>query len=99
SKSELIAAILIERRIEFLAEGKRWSDISRLAKDPDFNTGGIPAKAVNGNGGASGFTTYNCGAGYAPGQPGIQYSDYRFVWPIPQSEIDANPVIAQNPNY
>jgi starch-binding outer membrane protein, SusD/RagB family len=99
AKADLIKAILLERRIEFLAEGKRWGDISRLAMDPVFGTGGIPAKAVNGNGGAAGFATYVCGGGYSPGQAAIPYSDYRFVWPIPQSERDANPVIEQNPNY
>lgn len=99
TKNELIATILLERRIEFLGEGKRWSDISRLAKDASFSSGGIPAKAVNGNGGAGGFATYVCGAGYTPGQAAIPYSDYRFVWPIPQSERDANPIISQNPNY
>lgn len=95
----LVRAILLERRIEFLAEGKRWGDISRLAVDADYSTGGVPAKAVNGNNGAAGFASYNCGAGYTPGQPAIAYTDYRFVWPIPQSEIDANPIIKQNPNY
>lgn len=99
TKTELIKAILLERRIEFLAEGKRWGDISRLATDATYGTGGIPAKAVNGNGGAAGFATYVCGAGYTPGQAAIPYSDYRFIWPIPQSERDANPIIAQNPNY
>lgn len=99
TKTDLIKAILLERRIEFLAEGKRWGDISRLAMDATFGTGGIPAKAVNGNGGGAGFAAYNCGAGYTPGQAAIPYSDYRFIWPIPQSERDANPVIAQNPNY
>lgn len=99
TKDDLIKAILLERRIELLAEGKRWGDISRLATDATFSTGGIPAKAVNGNGGAGGIATYICGAGYTPGQAAIPYSDYRFVWPIPQSERDANPVIAQNPSY
>jgi starch-binding outer membrane protein, SusD/RagB family len=99
TKNDLIKAILLERRIEFLAEGKRWSDISRLAKDPDFNTGGIPAKAVNGNGGAAGFASYVCGGGYTPGQLAIPYADFRFIWAIPQSERDANPIIAQNPQY
>ncbi len=99
TKNDLVKAILLERRIEFLGEGRRWSDISRLAKDPDFSTGGIPAKAVNGNNGAAGFAAYNCGAGYTPGQAAIAYTDYRFVWPIPQSERDANPIIAQNPTY
>ena len=59
TKNYLIKAILLERRIEFLGEGRRWSDISRLAKDPDFSTGGIPAKAVNGNNGSAGFAAYN----------------------------------------
>ncbi|MFX4439394.1 RagB/SusD family nutrient uptake outer membrane protein, partial [Acinetobacter baumannii] len=27
--TDLVAAILVERRIEFLAEGKRWADIHR----------------------------------------------------------------------
>lgn len=99
TKTDLIKAILLERRIELLAEGKRWGDISRLATDATFGTGGIPAKAVNGNGGAAGINSYNCGAGYTPGQAAIPYTDYRFIWPIPQSERDANPIIEQNPNY
>jgi starch-binding outer membrane protein, SusD/RagB family len=99
TKNDLVKAVLLERRIEFLGEGKRWSDISRLAKDPDFSTGGIPAKAVNGNNGSAGFATYNCGAGYTATQAAIPYADYRFIWPIPQSERDANPIIAQNPTY
>lgn len=96
AKNDLIKAILLERRIEFLAEGKRWGDIHRLVMDPVFTTGGIPAKALNGAGGLSIFV---CGGGYTPGQAAIPYSDYRFVWPIPQSEIDANPIVTQNPNY
>ena len=96
---ELVKAILLERRIEFLAEGKRWGDISRLATESNYSVGGIPAKAVNGNGGAAGFATYICGAGYSPAQGAIPYADYRFLWPIPQSERDANPIIAQNPGY
>jgi hypothetical protein len=64
--------------------------------DPIFTTGGIPAKAING---AAGLSIYSCGGGYTPGQAAIPYSDYRFIWPIPQSEIDANPIVTQNPNY
>jgi hypothetical protein len=96
SKNALTAAILLERRIEFLCEGKRWSDISRLAKDPDFSVGGIPAKAVNGT---SGLSVYNCGGGYTPTQGAFAYSDYHFVWPIPATEITQNPIVAQNPTY
>ncbi len=92
----LIRAILLERRIEFLCEGKRWADISRLSQETDFTTGGIPAKAVNG---AQGLAMYGCGLPYTPGQAGIPYGDYRFIWPIPANEIIQNPIISQNPGY
>jgi hypothetical protein len=96
NQNALVAAILFERRVEFLAEGRRWGDISRLANDANFSTGGIPAKALNGT---SGLATFVCGGGYVPGQALIPYSDYRFVWPIPITEITTNPIIVQNPGY
>jgi starch-binding outer membrane protein, SusD/RagB family len=94
--TDLIRAVLLERRIEFLLEGKRWGDISRLSQDAAFTTNGIPAKAING---ASGAAIYSCGGAYTPGQAGIPYSDFRFLWPIPVEEIIQNPVITQNPGY
>lgn len=96
TKNSLIAGILLERRIEFLFEGKRWGDISRLVMDPTFSTNGIPAKAVNG---AAGAAIYNCGTAYTPGQAAIPYSDFRFIWPIPTDEVTQNPIIKQNPGY
>ncbi len=92
----LISAILLERRIEFLLEGKRWGDIHRLSQDAAFTTNGIPAKAING---AQGAAIYNCGGAYTPGQAGIAYSDFRFLWPVPAEEIIQNPVVTQNPGY
>jgi hypothetical protein len=92
----LVKAILLERRIEFLFEGKRWGDISRLANDPNYTTGGIPAKAVNG---AAGASIYGCGNAYTPGHAAIPYSDFRFIWPIPADEVIQNPIITQNPGY
>lgn len=98
TKNDLIAAILMERRIELLAEGKRWGDIHRLAMDPNFTTGGIPAKAANGFSNAGG--AYVCGNPTPPlTVTAIPYSDYRFLWPIPQDEIVQNPIITQNPGY
>jgi hypothetical protein len=91
-----VKAILLERRIEFLGEGRRWSDISRLANDAIYTTGGIPAKAVNG---AAGLAIYVCGGGYTPTQAAIPYSDYRFLWPIPSTETTQNPAVQQNPGY
>jgi hypothetical protein len=97
TKNALIGAILKERRIEFLAEGKRWGDIHRWVQDPVFGTGGIPAKMANG---FNGLSSYVC-AGVVPntGEPFIPYSDYRFLWPIPLQERNTNPIVEQNPGY
>jgi hypothetical protein len=103
---DLTRAILNERRIEFLGEGRRWPDIHRLANDPDFSTGGIPAKVRYNN---TTFASWTPGADYdangnytgALAVPAIPYDDYRFLWPIPQPELDTNPTLAaqQNPGY
>jgi hypothetical protein len=96
----LTQAILNERRIEFLAEGKRWSDIHRLANDAHFNTGGIPSK-VSWTG--TTFASWNATTPYtgARAVAAIPYADFRFIWPIPTSEIITNPTLAaqQNPGW
>ncbi|ULQ55106.1 RagB/SusD family nutrient uptake outer membrane protein [Flavihumibacter rivuli] len=97
----LITAILKERRIEFLAEGKRWGDIHRLALDADFAPiagGGIPSKYGTG---ASVTGRMNCAGGVTLTRavPAIPYSDFRFIWPIPLDETQQNPNFEQNPNY
>jgi len=99
AKNDLVKAILAERRIELLGEGKRWGDIHRLATDPVFSTGGIPAKIGSG---AATTSMYSCGAGsaaYTTAVGTIPYSDFRFLWPVPLSEIQQNPNYAQNPGY
>lgn len=95
-KVALVKAILFERRVEFLAEGKRWGDIHRNVMDANYTTNGIPAKAING---ANGLAIYNCGTAYTRGQAAIPYSDFKFIWPIPANEIIQNPIIIQNPLY
>ncbi|MFC4721435.1 RagB/SusD family nutrient uptake outer membrane protein [Geojedonia litorea] len=98
--SAMVGAILIERRIEFLMEGRRWSDIHRLQNDNLHPIDGIPAKVANGNPAAATFTL---GTPYTGpyGVAAIPGSDSRFLWPIPQIEIDANPTLAtqQNPGW
>lgn len=97
TQTALLNAILKERRIEFLAEGKRWGDIHRLSLDPAFTSNGIPAKMANGFANIGAFTC--AGTVPATGVPAIPYSDYRFLWPIPQQERNTNPIIEQNPGY
>jgi len=98
--STMVGAILKERRIEFLMEGRRWSDIHRLQNDDLHPIDGIPAKVANGNPAASTFTL---GTPYTGpyGVDAIPSSDFRFLWPIPQVEINSNPTLAdqQNPGW
>ncbi len=98
----LTAAIIRERRIEFLGEGRRWADIHRLAKDPDFTTGGVPSKVAFGNTTLAswGFGLNHDGTNYTGTMSiaAIPYDNFRFVWPIPQSELNTNPVLAAQQN-
>ncbi|HQW92103.1 MAG TPA: RagB/SusD family nutrient uptake outer membrane protein [Ferruginibacter sp.] len=94
-----VAAVLKERRIEFIAEGKRWGDIHRNATDANFTIGGIPAKVGIG---ASTFAMYSCGSGsatYTTPVGAFPYADHRFLWPIPLTETQTNLNYAQNPGY
>jgi hypothetical protein len=89
----LINAILVERRIEFCMEGRRWPDIHRLMLD-------IPAKLSNSTPAANAFTL---GTPYTGpyGVVAVPYDNYKYLWPIPQIEINANPTLAaeQNPGW
>ena len=89
----LINAILVERRIEFCMEGRRWPDLHRLKLD-------IPAKLSNSNPPEAAFAL---GTPYAGpyGVVSVPYANYKFLWPIPQIEINANPTLAveQNPGW
>jgi hypothetical protein len=103
--TNLVRAILNERRIEFIGEGKRWGDISRLSPDATYapvSGGGVPAKF---NGTVSGQVTlarYACGnTSLLTGQlvSTIAYNNTLFLWPIPQLEIANNGNLTQNPGY
>jgi starch-binding outer membrane protein, SusD/RagB family len=96
----LLKAILAERRIELNMEGRRWPDIHRLQQCPHFPIDGIPAKHANANPPAA---SYTLGTEYT-GPYGVAakpYTDFKFVWPIPLAELNANPTLReqQNPGY
>lgn len=99
ASKDLLEAILWERRIEFMGEGRRWEDIHRLLNDSDFSTEGIPAKigfssiegknafVVNGAIPAEYYTTKF-----------IPSSDRRILWPIPLNDIVRNPTLSKQQN-
>lgn len=101
----MLNAILNERRIEFVMEGRRWADIHRLQNDPLFPIVGIPAKVANGGFStlATATTAYALGTPYtgALGVNAFTYADSKFIWALPQLETDANPTLKaqQNPGY
>jgi hypothetical protein len=96
----LLGAILLERRIEFLMEGMRWSDIHRLQFSPNHAINGMPGKLSNAMPASAEFTLGTPYSG-ALGITAKPYSDNRFLWPLPAIETNANPVLAaqQNPGY
>lgn len=97
---ELVDAIVTERRIEFLAEGMRWSDIHRLLYDDMVPTPGIPAKYPNTTPPAADFTL---GTPYTGpfGVAMVPKDNYRILWPIPLTTTVNNPTMAaqQNPGW
>ena len=100
SQTLMVGAILKERRIEFLMEGRRWSDIHRLQNDDIAPIDGIPAKVGNGAILASMYTIGTPFAGpFAEGA--IPSSNFRILWPIPLVETNNNPTLAaqQNPGW
>lgn len=97
-----VNAVLMERRIEFLAEGLRWNTIHRLQQDAIVPMNGVPAKYRNGQNPTP--ADYQIGVPYVTKStdvPPMAYTDHRYVWPIPTLETSANPVLAdqQNPGY
>lgn len=102
SANDMLEAILWERRFETFGEGLRWGDIHRLAVDDMAPTGGIPAKiryaAVKGDAAATSFVIgkdideswYLVGA--------YPYTDRRFLWPIPVSDLSRNATLAAQQN-
>ena len=95
-KTGVLNAIYNERRIEFLAEGRRWADIHRLAGAGVIP--GVPLKATSRSITSISFYT---GTGNIPTDHAIPYSSHLFIWPIPLEEIQSNTSapIAQNPGY
>ncbi|WP_092894257.1 RagB/SusD family nutrient uptake outer membrane protein [Algoriphagus aquimarinus] len=91
----VLDAIFNERRIEFLAEGRRWPDIHRLSGEGLMP--GIPLKATSRS--ITKLSFYESGA--IPMDHSLAYTSHLFVWPIPLDELQTNisSPIAQNPGY
>lgn len=97
SQTTMRTLIRRERRVELALEGLRWFDVQRWGIGNDVMNGplyGAPLGTVDPN---NGHLTLN-------GQQIL--SDHRtfdptknYLWPVPQSEIDINKNLKQNPGY
>ena len=83
---ELMNEVKKERQREFIGEGVRFFDLKRWHQK---TSRGIPQQMNLCN-----LPGYSTTTGL-----NINYGNNRYVWPIPQHEIDANPQIVQNPGY
>jgi hypothetical protein len=84
SNTNALSDILLERRKELAFEGHRYIDLKRLGIEAGVTvTDRYSQDAVN----ASALSPAN-----------INVTDYRFTLPIPQNELNVNPML-QNPGY
>lgn len=98
-------ALMNERRIEFLAEGRRWADIHRLSTDPEYavktvdGTSGVPAKVLYAN-----ITAEDWKPASGVLRPELlkiadfPNTDRRFLFPIPYSETSSNSKLKEQQN-
>ncbi|MBR3897581.1 MAG: RagB/SusD family nutrient uptake outer membrane protein [Bacteroidaceae bacterium] len=91
NKLEFMQVLLNEREMEFLGEGKRWYDLLRLARKDNYNKeyyDFFVSEILEGNTTTNDLWVYNV----------LQDVNALYL-PIPQSEIDVNPNLEQNPYY
>ncbi|MEI7524175.1 MAG: RagB/SusD family nutrient uptake outer membrane protein [Mariniphaga sp.] len=89
SKEAMRKAILNERRLELAFEAQRWDDLVRT---------GVAVSVMN----DLNEYKYTCTNGTVSAPVKVNYSkcdQHHLLMPIPQSEIDANPNLIQNPGY
>jgi len=82
--SDFQGAIMRERKYELAFEFDRWFDLKRMK---GTNYGLIPVMTAQ--------SAYLATLGVKRGVP----TEKNYVLPIPQSELDANPKLVQNPGY
>ena len=84
-QTDLRAAIARERRVELAFENHRWLDLVRTGQAINvMTTFGTKIKQQQ---------------PYIPANAYTNITQDRFIYPIPQSEIDVNGLLTQNPGY
>lgn len=94
SQSQMRKEIHRERRVEMAFEGKRLYDLLRWKEAETRLNGPLHAILIKEENGGLSYQIIP-----APAGERTFYADRNYLLPIPQSVIDKNPKIKQNPNY
>lgn len=86
-----------ERRVELAFEGLRYFDIKRWDLVPTVMNGPYYGSRLGTVNQTTGKVTW--GTGYILVENRTFYPQRKYLLPIPQSEIDVNPKMVQNPGY
>jgi len=94
SQDEMRVAILRERRVELSFEDKRWFDLIRLKLAEDLIPGTVHTMKIEQENGEKVYSVVPTGGGNRAFDPAKNY-----LLPIPQSAIERNNKLEQNPGY
>ena len=89
TEESMLKYLLEERNLELAAEGKRWYDLLRFGRTKNFKYKESFIEFI---------TTYNSSAN-AKWLRSVLKNTNAWYLPIPQSDIDRNPLLKQNPYY
>jgi hypothetical protein len=97
SQSTLRTLVRRERRVELAMEGLRWFDIQRWQIGPQVMAGTVYGSRLGSVDPNTGALTLSADSILV--ETRVFNSSKNYVWPIPQSEIDINKTLKQNPGY
>ncbi|WP_413666877.1 RagB/SusD family nutrient uptake outer membrane protein [Mucilaginibacter sp. Mucisp86] len=96
TQASLRALVRNERRVEFAFEGLRWFDIQRWKIGAQVMNGAVYGAKIGTVDAATGKYTIT---GTPLKVEDRVFADKNYLWPVPQSEIDINKNLKQNPGY
>jgi hypothetical protein len=99
TQASLRELIRRERRVELAMEGLRWFDIQRWQIGQEVMTGQVTGSLEGSVDQATGVVTLIPDQRIKVGTPRVFDPAKNYVWPIPQTEIDLNKNLVQNPSY
>ncbi|MDN5288312.1 MAG: rane protein [Mucilaginibacter sp.] len=98
-QSSLRTLLRRERRVELAVEGLRWFDIQRWQIGQQVMNGQVTGSLLGSVSQTNGTITLTPGTTIKVGAPRVFDPAKNYLWPIPQTEIDLNKSLKQNPKY